>query len=115
MKSDSCFNPLTLMSDQDRISPYNINTISSRQVMRIKKNINLGDYKLIQYQILQTNITRTVCQTVRRITNEILGVKGLGNVQHSPLILSIKSLILHTEKRQGKQKEKGATKANNSL
>ena len=23
------------MSDQDRISPYNINTISSRQVMRI--------------------------------------------------------------------------------
>ena len=33
-------NPLTPMSDQDRISPYNINTISSRQVMRIKKNIN---------------------------------------------------------------------------
>ena len=30
-------NPLTPMSDQDRISPYNINTISSRQVMRIKK------------------------------------------------------------------------------
>ena len=30
---------LTPMSDQDRISPYNINTISSRQVMRIKKNI----------------------------------------------------------------------------
>ena len=35
-------NPLTPMSDQDRISPYNINTISTRQVMRIKKNINLG-------------------------------------------------------------------------
>ena len=33
-------NPLTPMSDQDRISPYNINTISSGQVMRIKKNIN---------------------------------------------------------------------------
>ena len=30
------------MSDQDRISPYNINTISSRQVMRMKKNINWG-------------------------------------------------------------------------
>ena len=36
------FKPLTLMSDQDRISPYNINTISARYVMRIKKNINLG-------------------------------------------------------------------------
>ena len=33
-------NPLTPTSDQDRISPYNINTISSRQVMRIKKNIS---------------------------------------------------------------------------
>ena len=31
---------LTPMSDQDRISPYNINAISSKQVMRIKKNIN---------------------------------------------------------------------------
>ena len=27
------------MGDQDRISPYNIDTISSKQVMRIKKNI----------------------------------------------------------------------------
>ena len=34
-------NPLTPMSDQSRISPYNINT-SFRKVMRIKKNINLG-------------------------------------------------------------------------
>ena len=33
--------PLTPMSDQNRISPYSINTISSRQVVRIKKNINL--------------------------------------------------------------------------
>ena len=35
------FNPLTSMSDQDRISPYNINTISTRYVIRIEKNINL--------------------------------------------------------------------------
>ena len=32
---------------------------------------------MIQYQILQTNSTRTVWQTVRRITDEILGVMGL--------------------------------------
>ena len=30
------------MSDKDRISPYNVNTISTREVMRIKKNISLG-------------------------------------------------------------------------
>ena len=35
-------NPFTPTSDQDRISPYNINTVSSRQVMRIEKNINNG-------------------------------------------------------------------------
>ena len=43
-----------------------------------KEKYQLGDYKLIQYQILQTNITRTVWQIVRRITDEILGVKGEG-------------------------------------
>ena len=33
-------NPITPVSDQDTISPYNINTISSWQATRIKKNIN---------------------------------------------------------------------------
>ena len=36
-----------------------------------------GDYKLIQYQILPIEIISTLRQTVGRITNEILGVKGL--------------------------------------
>ena len=35
-------NPSTPMSDQGIISPYIINTISSRQLMRTKKNINKG-------------------------------------------------------------------------
>ena len=38
---------------------------------------------MIQYQILQTNIVRIIWQTVRRITNEILGVKGLIPSHHS--------------------------------
>ena len=33
-------NPLIPMSDQDRISPYYISSISCRQVMRIEKNIS---------------------------------------------------------------------------
>ena len=33
-------NPFTPMSDQDRISPYSINTIFSRLVTRIKENIS---------------------------------------------------------------------------
>ena len=55
---------------------YNIDQTSDEN----KENYQLGDYKLIQYQILQTNITRTTWQTVRRITDEILGVKGLSSV-----------------------------------
>ena len=77
MVTTKCLNPLTLMSDQDRISPYNINTISTRQVMRIhiKKNISFRIFWLIQYQILRTSIMRIAWQTVRSITNEIIGIK----------------------------------------
>ena len=72
------FNPLSPTNDPERISLYTINMISSRQVMRIKnKKHQLGDYLLIQFQILQTNFMWIVWETVRRITNEILGVKGL--------------------------------------
>ena len=38
----SSLNNLNPTSDQDRNSPYNTNTISSRQVMRTKKNIHYG-------------------------------------------------------------------------
>ena len=69
-------NPLTPMSNQDRISPYNINTESSRLVRRIKMKTQLGDYKSIQYQIPQIEIISIVWQTVGRITIKILGVKG---------------------------------------
>ena len=65
------------MSDQDRISPYYINTESSRQVRRIKKKTQQGNYGLIQYQILQIKIISILWQTEGRIINEILGVKGL--------------------------------------
>ena len=34
------FKIFTPMRDQDRISPYNIDTIPGRQVIRKKKNIN---------------------------------------------------------------------------
>ena len=61
------------MGDQDRISTYNICTISSRQVMRLRKMSARGLH-LIQYQIPQT----------RRITDEILGVNGLS--QQSSLV-----------------------------
>ena len=66
------------MSDQDRISPHNLNIISSRPVMRIKKISIKG--LLVDSMINSLNyryITRSVWQTVRRITNEMMGLKRL--------------------------------------
>ena len=63
-----------------------------------KEKYQLGDYKLIQYQILQTNITRTIQQTERRTTNEILGVKGLRKVfLGSSTIKRVSSIIFILE------------------
>ena len=47
------------MSDQDRISPYNINTYQADNWWE-KKKYQLGNYQLIQNQILWTNFMRTV-------------------------------------------------------
>ena len=38
---------------------------------------NKEKYQLYDYQILQTNMMKIIWQIVRRITNVILGVKGL--------------------------------------
>ena len=67
------------MTDQGRISPYQINTISNRQMTRKKK---VRYYKLIHYQILRTYIIKIVLKTGRRITELILGVKGLIQLCH---------------------------------
>ena len=63
------------MSDQDRTSPYNSNNIKQTSVEN-KEKYHLGDYWLIQYQISWANIIRIVWQTVKRITNEILLLRG---------------------------------------
>ena len=42
-----------------------------------REKYKVGDDYLIWYQIIKTNIIRIVWQTVRRITTEIMGVKGL--------------------------------------
>lgn len=70
------FKPFTTRSDQKVISPCNVITLSSTQVMRIKGK-STREYCLIQYQILRTNIINNIWQTVTRITIEIVEVKGL--------------------------------------
>ena len=57
------------MSDQDRISSYKPTSDEN------KENDQLGDYWLTQYQIHK--IIRIEWQTVRRIADEILGMKVL--------------------------------------
>ena len=66
------------MSDQDRCSPYNtsakIKQASDKK--KEKEKDQFGDYYLIENQILQTKTILIMLQTVRRKSNEILGVKG---------------------------------------
>ena len=69
------FNPLIPMNKQDRISPYNIIFIIKQESEANKEKYQLGDYYLFPTQILLSE--RIVWKTVRRITYEILGVKGL--------------------------------------
>ena len=52
---------LIATSDQDRISPYNMNAILSIEVMRVKRNINKGI-------ISSSNTKFSKLTTVRRIT-----------------------------------------------
>ena len=47
-----------------------------RKKKKEKEKHKFGDYYLIENQILQTNTILIVLQTVRRKSNEILGVKG---------------------------------------
>ena len=48
--------------------------------MKIRKKHQLGYYYLIQYQLLGDYIIRIVRKTVRRISHEIMGVKGLNYI-----------------------------------
>ena len=84
-----------------------------------KEKYQLGVYKLMQYQILQTNITRIVWQTIRRITNEILGVKRLSSLRKVfPFWLDLwfkwftmfPYCLLHVQKKENKQTNKKKTK-----
>ena len=61
------------MSDKDRISPYNINTTSRRQVMRIEKNISIRGLLVDLILNYPNSFIRTVWQTAGRIIKEILG------------------------------------------
>ena len=70
-------NSQTLRSDQDRISPYNNNTISSRQV-RIKKNMieGISSDAIPNSQNKHDKNCLAVSKEIS-IINEILGVKWL--------------------------------------
>ena len=57
------------MSDQDRISPYNISTTSSRQVTKIKKYINKGIIKVTGHFAQKTFRTSLLAQILDHLHN----------------------------------------------
>ena len=75
------------MSDQDRISPYNINSISTRWVIRTKKIINL---RIISwYNTKFSELTLQECMVDSKENNKFdLGVKGLNKVPNTIFLWS---------------------------
>ena len=65
------------MSDQDRIFPYTTNTISSKQVMRIKENINQGIIGWFNTKFSKLTPEKLYGYQWEKLLNEILRVKGL--------------------------------------
>ena len=66
------FCPTLSNSDQDRISLYSIDTITRRQVMRIKKKYQLGDYQSsTKFSEITSREVYGAWRIVRRITIEI--------------------------------------------
>ena len=59
-----------------------------------KEKYQSRDWQLIQYRILHSNNMRTVSEAVRRIADEILGVKGLSKLLESVMRLLLFSVIL---------------------
>ena len=58
------------------MSPYNIHTLSSKQVMRIPE-LNIEVVIMIYHKILETNLQGNKKQLEGRIDNQVLGVKQL--------------------------------------
>ena len=77
---------------------YKIKEISKEN----RPKFQLGDYKSIQFPILQRNTKRVAWQTVAWISNEILGVKGLWtwsiNTLMSPYRLILKEESYKSER-----------------
>ena len=73
-----------------------------------QRKISIRGLLIDPVPILQTNITRTVWQTVRRITNEILGVRGLiwegtqGSMTYSTDWEVVHTLCVGTKKNKKK-------------
>lgn len=65
------YNPFTPASDKDRISPYNIDTTSSRQVIRVKTFIN---YEIISWS--RTKLSQLTSWELSGDLVEILRMKG---------------------------------------
>ena len=84
---------------QDRISPFNINTTSIRQVMRIKKKFE--DFVVDPVSNSESSHHKN-CMTDRSkgITNEILSIEGLRGVGFQASNKKYINFLLHNLKVQ---------------
>ena len=61
------FYPLAPMSDQDIISPYHVNTLSTIQMMRIQRNINFGIFSWSNTKFSELTIQQLYDRQLREL------------------------------------------------
>ena len=88
------FNSVTPLSDQERISPYNTNTISRRLMTRIKKNINEKIFSRSNLKFSKLTSLELYCRQWGKLLMRFCGVKWLSYSISKFMLYSLMALFI---------------------
>ena len=88
------FNSVTPLSDQERISPYNTNTISRRLMTRIKKNINERIFSRSNLKFSKLTSLELYCRQWGKLLMRFCGVKWLSYSISKFMLYSLMALFI---------------------
>ena len=88
------FRPSTIISDQEGICPYNINTVPSRHAMRKRKNMNKGITSWSNYKFSKLTSYELYGRQWRELLKISWGLKGIKLYEPAHLTLMWLSTIV---------------------
>ena len=88
------FNSVTPLSDQEKISPHNTNTISRRLMTRIKKNINERIFSRSNLKFSELTSLESYCRQWGKLLMRFCGVKWLSYSISKFMLYSLMALFI---------------------